>query len=153
MIHQLSDQVYFGDGHSPYDAMDQGIQLGAVINVAHHLRRRFDYFARMKNLPHEILYFRIARKDAGFVDDPYAASLMKLVDVCTTLGKLPILAHCQLGGHRGPTTGIFVAWYLAGQTAAALEQYHAKALELVPSLARGRNFYKSGIQWMKDHSA
>lgn len=157
MFHKLTERVWFGNWEAPFECIGQ---VGCIINVAHHFsgrRGRNVYWQRLESIPWDVLYYRLAKKDQHEIDEPYIFSLSSAVSSAVMAGRLPILTHCQMGGHRGPTSAIFVAWQLAGRKAAELDQLHAKVLELEPGLAttrirRGRNYYESMMRYCRGHS-
>jgi len=152
MIYKLTEQVWWGNWESPVEA---GRDVRCIINVAHSFSRRRGrnaYWARQEQVPWETITFRFAKKDRMDVTPEYLAAIASAVDSAVLLGKLPILTHCQMGGHRGPTTALFVAWHLAGRTRSAFNELHAKALKLFPRLANGSNFYKSTLAFCEVNS-
>ncbi len=143
MIYKLTDKVWWGNWESPVEA---GREVRCIINVAHSFSRRRGrnaYWARMEQVPWDTITFRFAKKDRMDVTPEYLSWLAAAADIAVQGGKLPILTHCQMGGHRGPTSAIFVAWHLDGRTRDALEYLHNRALALFPRLANGSNYYKS----------
>ena len=147
MIYKLTDKVWWGNWQAPVECVGQ---VGTIINVAHSFsarRGRNLYWANLEKVRWDVLYFRLAKKDRQDIDAKYAAALAKAVDAAMLLDKLPILTHCQMGGHRGPTSAIFAAWHLSGRTHDALDRLHARALELFPKLANGSNYYKSTLAY------
>ncbi len=147
MIYKLTDQVWWGNWESPVEA---GRQVKCIINVAHSFSRRRGrnaYWARLEQVPWTNIYFRLALKDRMDVTPQYMNALAAAVDSAVHLDSLPILTHCQMGGHRGPTSAIFVAWHLDGRTRADLDRHHSKALKLFPRLANGSNYYKSTLAY------
>ena len=153
MLWNLTEDVWFGDGHAPFEAIDNGLPVGAIINVAHHLRSRYNYWQRLGKIRHDILFLRLAKKDREDIDDVYANAMASFVDSCVLMCKLPIVTHCQMGGHRGPTSAIFVAWHLAGRTHRSLDRLEKRAIAFRPRLVRGRNYYRSTMAWCREHSA
>lgn len=152
MIHKLTDQVWFGNWSAPFECIGQ---VGSIINVAHNFserRGRHVYWQRLREIPHTTMYFRLARKDRENVDDKYLFQLECILDAVENAGKLPLLTHCQLGGHRGPTSAIMSAWYLGNLKRELLVELQERALTLVPGLARGRNYYQSAMRLMMEQS-
>lgn len=152
MIHKLTEQVWWGNWQAPTECIGK---IGCIINVAHSFSRRRGrnlYWANLERVQWEVLYFRFAKKDRQDIDDNYAAAVASAVDTAKLLGKFPILTHCQMGGHRGPTSAIFAAWHLAGRSRLALDSLHARALELFPRLANGSNYYKSTLAYCEKAS-
>jgi hypothetical protein len=153
MIYKLCEEVWWGNWQAPAECVGQ---VGTIINVAHSFSRRKGrnlYWANLEKMQWEVLYFRLAKKDRMDIDDKYAAVLSSFVDSAVLLHKFPILTHCQMGGHRGPTSAIFVAWHLAGRKTAALRNLHMEALRLFPRLANGSNYYKSTLAYCEAHSS
>lgn len=153
MLQKLTDQVWFGNWEAPFECIGQ---VGTIINVAHHFnprRGRDAYWRMLEDLPWDVLYFRLAKKDRQDIDDAYAVQL-----ACATLAaleskRLPILCHCQMGHHRGPTAALYVAWHLSEQSRTVFEQLHARLLELSPGLdMRGRNYYRSTVEFIRKNS-
>jgi hypothetical protein len=152
MIHKLTEQVWFGNWEAPFECIGK---VGTIINIAHHFSPRHGrdvYWSKLKELPHHVLYFRLSKKDREDVDAHYMSALCQVVHIAFQSKKLPILTHCQLGGHRGPTSAIIAAWELAGRGMNDLQKLHARALQLVPGLARGRNYYHSSMDIMGEWS-
>lgn len=141
MFKQLTEQVYFGNWESPQELAGK---VKTVINVAHNFsnrRGRNRYWADLESMPWETFYVRLAKKDRQDCDQHYFITLSTVVILAQNNGKLPILCHCQMGGHRGPSSAIAAAFVLAGGR--GLDELHARAIELCPGLARGRNYYRS----------
>lgn len=153
MIHQLTSDIWFGDWQSPFECLGQ---VGGIINVAHHFsprRGRSVYWSRLAELRHDVLYFRLSRKDREDVDEAYLWALESAKVLSRSLRPgLPILVHCQLGGHRGPSAALWLAWTDGYRTRAAFAELHQRALELVPSLARGRNYYRSLLAYIGERT-
>lgn len=139
MIYQLNQHVYWGDWKSPVEAA--GV-VGAVFNVAHSFSRRRlrnIYWADLERVDWRTFYVRLALKDAMEATPEYCAALEQTALIAKHLGKLPILCHCQMGGHRGPTAAVFVSWVLGGKTRAAYDEA-CKALRAIkPNWGLGRN--------------
>lgn len=151
MFHQVSENVYFGNWESPFECR----AAQAIINVAHHFserRGRNTYFGRHAEIPWTTFYTRLALKDRHDVTNEYMWALCSTIRTAATLKKLPILTHCQMGGHRGPSSAICAEWVLNGCTKESLDRAHRKVLELHPNLARGRNYYHSLIAWCESQS-
>ena len=152
MIHRLTDQVWWGNWQAPSECVGQ---VGCIINVAHSFSRRRGrnaYWANLERVQWEVMYFRLAKKDRMDIDDQYADALASVVDTALTMRKVPILTHCQMGGHRGPTSALFVAWHIADRRGAALDELHRRALSLFPRLANGSNYYKSTLAYCERNS-
>ena len=152
MYHKLTDKVWFGNWESVVECAGEA---QCIINVAHNFserRGRNAYWQRLEAMPYTTLYYRIAKKDCEDVDDNYMLALTAAVDIAAHANKFPILTHCQMGGHRGPSAAIFVAWHLGGCTQAVLSLAHNRALQLHPGLAKGRNYYRSLLRYCERHS-
>lgn len=149
MFKHVNENVYFGNWTSPLE-----VPANCIINVAHcfsERRGRNRYYANMEQVPWRTLQFRHAKKDGDEVTDEYMEVLCQMADMAVKLGKLPILCHCQMGGHRGPTSSIVVAWHLQGRK--GLEEIHSRVLELAPGLnkmrERGRAYYRTSMEWCR----
>ena len=152
MIHQLTPQVWFGNWAAPFECIGQ---VGAIINVAHHFsvrRGRNVYWSRLQELPHGVLYFRLARKDQDNVDDRYLTALNSAKVSARSQSTLPILTHCQMGGHRGPSSALWLAWMDTDRSRTSFDVLHERVLELVPGLARGRNYYQSLVAYIRERT-
>lgn len=152
MIHKLTPQVWFGNWEAPSECIGQ---VGTIINVAHNfsLRKgRRVYWDRLKDVKHEVFYARLAKKDREDWDENYYFALAHIVRAAQQLNKFPILTHCQLGGHRGPSSAIFTAWMLGPCTLSRFEQLHDETLRLCPRLARGSNYYHSMLKMCRDRA-
>ena len=148
MLKKLTDQVWFGNWQAPQECLGE---VGTIINVAHNFskrRGRSGYWADLRNIPHEVFYVRLALKDRQDVSHEYLTAFFRAVDSAVTLGKLPILTHCQMGGHRGPTSALLAAWHLAGRSKWSLENLHDDLVELSPGIVNGRNYYQSSLAYM-----
>ncbi len=143
MICKLTDQVWFGNWEAPFECIGE---VGTIINVAHHFnpgRGRNAYFAKLESLPWDVYYTRLALKDRHDVTPVYCDALRSVVLHARDLGKLPILTHCQMGGHRGPSSGIAAAYFLSDGKPDTLKALHDRTIELCPGLLRGRNYYRT----------
>ena len=154
MNFQLDTNVWFGNWESPLELKDKA---KTIINVAHHFskrRLRNVYWQNLQELPWDIYYVRMAKKDWDTVDAIYFISLVKSIEIGIALNKLPILCHCQMGGHRGPTAGVCAAWILNGKTNEALDYFTNKATQLRPSYAKcvETPYRKSMMEMMRKYS-
>lgn len=154
MNFQLDDNVWFGNWEAPFELKDK---VKTVVNVAHHFsvrRGRNVYWAKLQELPWDIFYIRMAKKDWDFVDNSYFTNFVSTLENAISLNKLPILCHCQMGAHRGPTAGICAAWILDGKTTSALDHFIDKATQLRPRYARcvETPYRKSMIEFMRQNS-
>lgn len=140
MIKQVSDKVWFGDKPSPWEG-----EWGSIINAAHSLRR--PYWSDLGKLPHQTWYFRLALPDAEHASLSHIRMLELTLDGIQGAGKLPLLCHCRMGGHRGPMTAMFSHWHWAGRTRAAFAWANERVFGLVPGLARHtfRRGYKTSL--------
>jgi len=120
VIHQLSNLVCFGDCGAIKDAHS----FRSIINVAHNCRRH--YWKDLPHIPWEIWTFRLALPDAYEVDDSYILAFVSILDAIKQADKLPLLCHCRMGGHRGPTAAIFASWHYGGRKTKNLVNYIAE---------------------------
>jgi hypothetical protein len=144
MFKRLTDEVWYGNAESPFETIGQ---VKAILNVAH--RFRSGYFERLGTIPYEVMYVRLAKKDREDVDQPYLSALAWLAKYVKDTMKLPILCHCRMGGHRGPSSALAIAYFLSGN----LEALHERLLVLSPGLVRGRNYYRSILELLRRHDA
>ena len=152
MHYKLTDTVSWGNWTAPNETIGQ---FNTIINVAHHFsprRGRNVYWANLQNLPHTIYYYRIALRDRDDITPEYANALASAIDASRQSNKLPILTHCQMGGHRGPSAAMFTAWHLGGRKANEFETLHKRTLELFPRLENGSNYYHSTLDYCRSHS-
>ena len=140
MIYKLTDQVWFGDANSPREACDS---VKSIINVAHGIRRRFYY--DINEIDRYAFYVRIPRADREVWDDSYFSLFESVADMIVAKHLVPVLCHCQLGGHRGPSAAIAMGWFLAGKTQQSLYTLNEEAWRLTgkPPMvdAKGRGRY------------
>ena len=116
MIEQLSDQVFYGD----VDAIKQSPRpFRSLINVAHNLRRH--YWNAAGSLPHDIWTMRAALPDATYAPPSHLEAILRFADEAVRNDKAPILCHCRMGGHRGPSTALLVHWHLSGRNLEVFE--------------------------------
>jgi len=151
---QLDSNVWFGDWNSPIELKDT---VKTVINVAHHFsvrRLRNVYWQNLEQLPWDIFYVRMAKKDHDSVNVEYLEAFEQVVLQAVKLNKLPILCHCQMGAHRGPTSGVAAAWILNGKTNKALDRFLSRATELSPKYARSVEtpYRKTMVELMRSKS-
>lgn len=147
MICKLSANVMYGNWESPGECIGK---VGTIINVAHSFSRRRGrniYWAYLEKVHWDVFYVRLAMKDRMEMTREYFISLVEITVLAIKLGKLPILCHCQMGGHRGPTAAIVVACTLGEGT---FKDLLATALKLKPGLARGREYFKSMCRLMEE---
>lgn len=148
MIIAISKDIYFGNWESPLEL--PGVR--SIINVAHSFsarRGRNLYWANLERVPWTTLYFRFARKDGQAVDDTYMACLTSAVMSIAASNAFPLLTHCQMGGHRGPTAAMFAFWCLNGQSKDALQEGFNRIKSVRPGFGEGRNkdYHESLYQW------
>jgi len=153
-LFHLTSDVWWGDYEA---AAHVGQEVKAIINVAHSFsvrRGRNVYWANLERVNWRTLYFRIAKKDAEEFTPHYAQSLAAVVDIVSHNAAFPLLCHCQMGGHRGPSAAIFSAWHLGGRKLSHLESLNAKAMEFFPPLSRSRDggYYKSMLPLLRSLS-
>lgn len=154
MNFQLDTNVYFGNWESPFELKDK---VKTVVNVAHRFserRMRNVYWQKLQELPWDIYYVRLAKKDWDSVDEIYFNALVKGIEIGIEMNKFPILCHCQMGGHRGPTAGVCAAWILNGKTEKALDYFIDKATIFRPKYARcvETPYRKSMVEMMRKYS-
>jgi protein-tyrosine phosphatase len=154
MNFQLDDNVYFGNHSAP---IELGGKVKTVINVAHAFssrRGRNIYFKNLEEMPWDTFYVRLAKKDRQKVDNKYFNTIESCIEQAVKLNKVPILCHCQMGGHRGPTVGIMAAWILNGRTKECLDHFIVKATELRPRYAKSENtaYRRTMTQIMRERS-
>jgi len=128
MIHKLTDRVWFGDARAP---MEAGNQVCAVLNVAHVIRRKWDY--DLNAIPHGVAYFRLASPDREPLTLRYLERFLAVVRLLENLNretKLPVLTHCQFGGHRGPASAIATAFLFEDNSLSNLKRLDARAFEM-----------------------
>ena len=146
MIHPISQHVWFGDKPSVAESVARGEGgAKAVINVAHSIRK--PYWGDLGSLPWDVWYLRLALPDAHAADRQYLEALEMFVICCATAGKTPILCHCRVGGHRGPTAGIFAAWVLGHRKRVALYAAIEQVLRFRPGYNKPhtRRVYRDSV--------
>jgi hypothetical protein len=137
MYVQVAPSVYYGNWQAPVELVGK---VGTVINVAHSFSRRRGrnaYWADLERVQWEVFYTRLARKDGQHCDEAYYRAFRQVVESARDLGKLPILTHCQMGGHRGPTAAIAALFILGYRTEAAFLYAKAAVLNRATGLAKG----------------
>ena len=123
MIYKMSEQVWWGDKPSIEESMGK---VGSIINVAHAIRK--PYWQNVSKLDWDVWYFKLASPDREELSEEYMIALASVVDAIRIGDKFPLLCHCRMGGHRGPTAALFAYWHLSGRT---------------------RKAFNDGIQWME----
>lgn len=139
MIHRLNEHVFWGDWKAAVEAVGT---VQSVFNVAHSFSRRRGrnaYWADLERVDWRTFYVRLALKDAMQADAAYCVALEQAALTARSLGKLPILCHCQMGGHRGPSSAVLVAWTLGGKTRAAFDAAIGAVRAVKPGFGQGRN--------------
>jgi hypothetical protein len=154
MLQRLNDNVYWGDWKSPVEAVGK---VQSVFNVAHSFSRRRGrnlYWSELEKIDWRTFYVRLSLKDAMEASPDYCRALEQAALTAKALGKLPILCHCQMGGHRGPSSAVLVSWVLGGKTRYAFEQALAGVLSVKPGFGTGRNngYYGSVMRHCRDNS-
>lgn len=117
MIRKVSRDIWFGDKPSVQEALGE---VQAIINVAHSLRR--PYWGDLGKLHWNVYYIRMAIPDRVPVTDEYCNMLACAIDGIQANGKFPLLCHCRVGHHRGPTAAFFAYWHLHGRTGTAFRE-------------------------------
>lgn len=115
MINKLSDYVWWGDKPSVQESLGR---FKSVINVAHSIRR--PYWQNLNNLHWQVWYFRLASPDREPLPESHMDGLISVLEAIRVGGKLPLLCHCKMGGHRGPSTALLAHWHLSGRTEESL---------------------------------
>lgn len=150
MINKLSELVWYGDKPSVGESLGQ---VKSVINVAHRIRK--PYWADLGKLDWTVWYFRLALPDANEATDDYLISLSYVVNAISTGQKLPVLCHCRMGGHRGPTAALFVHWHLQGRTKIAFDEGYERLVQFRSKYAvdSDRRIYRrSVLRYCVEHS-
>jgi len=132
VIHQLSDLVCFGDCGAIKDAHN----FRSIINLAHNCTR--DYWKNVRYIPWETWTFRLASPDPIEVNEQYIDSFVAILDSIKRADKLPLLCHCRMGGHRGPTAAIFASWHYEGRKTKDLVDYIAAVQTVKPRYVEKR---------------
>jgi len=155
MNFQLDENVWFGDWNSPMELKDK---VKTIINVSHHFsvrKERNVYWKNLEYIPWTTFYVRLAKKDHDVVDERYFLCLESAITQAVLLDKLPMLCHCQMGAHRGPTAAVVAAWVLNGKTKKNLDFFVEKATSLRHRYARHVDtpYRKTMIELMMQHSS
>jgi protein-tyrosine phosphatase len=138
MNFKLDDNVLFGNWTAPIELIGE---YKTIINVGHKFARSKEtYWDNLKKIPYEVFYVRLAEKDHRRIDIDYFRAFESTVLQAKAMGKLPILCHCQLGAHRGPTSAIAASWILGGKRKDHLEELIARTTELRSRYARTIDF-------------
>lgn len=133
MLRMVTADVWYGDR---FAVRECGWKTGTILNVAHTCRKHPEYWEDVGRLHSEVAYLRMAKRDRQPWNDEYPCQLWYTLEYAT----LPILTHCQMGGHRGPTAAIFAAWMLNKRRGVFLEETLAQVQAQIPHLqldARG----------------
>jgi hypothetical protein len=138
MIYKLTDQVWWGDRHAISEAPTQ---IHSVLNVSHN--QRGSYFNSMKQLPQEVPYFRLGRKDRYEMDVEYLRALNGVADIIIANKWYPCLVHCLVGGHRSPGAAVFLGWRIANRSLEALGKLRAEMLRLRSDVAINQPYHRS----------
>lgn len=110
MITSMSPLVLYGDVEA---IKDPERPFRSVINAAHNLRRH--YWNAAGQLPHSVWTMRLALPDAERASVEQLQLICAFADFAAKADKAPILCHCRMGGHRGPSTALLVHWHLSGR--------------------------------------
>ena len=110
MIWRMSEQVWFGDKPS---VVEDSTTVRSIINVAHSIRK--PYWENVGSLSWDIWYFKMACPDRVCPDELYLKAFVQIVEAVKIGGRFPLLCHCRVGGHRGPTAAVFAYWVLSGR--------------------------------------
>jgi len=124
---EFAPGIWFGDAFGISDMKDTA---QSVINVAHHIRRKYSYWKNLGGLDWHTWYFRLASPDRNELDVNYIHALENILDSVDEANKYPLLCHCQMGGHRGPAAALFAAWHVNGRD--NLEAWVQRMQELRP---------------------
>ena len=158
MLHQLNDDVYFGNWQAPVEAAQI---CRSIINVAHSFsarRGRNAYWAELEKVKWETFYTRLAKKDGQLIDEAYWQAFKQAVMSARYLDKLPLLTHCQMGGHRGPTAAVAASFILSGFKRSVLQDSLAKVLAISSGLRRGEgrpgghNYHRSMLAFCESEA-
>ena len=109
MIIKFTEDIWFGDKPSIAEGRDE---IKSVVNVAHNLRQ--PYWNNVGKLPWDVWYFRLASPDREHLTKEYIDALGEIIYGIRNANKFPLLCHCRMGGHRGPTTAMYAAWCIGG---------------------------------------
>jgi len=148
LFQKLTEEVWYGNADAPFETIGQ---VGCIINVAHNVPR--NYCRRLTHIPYDTMYLRLAKKDADYVDSVYLMTLAQLAESARWMKRMPILTHCRMGKHRGPTSALAVAFFLSDKKRATFEALHAKLLTQRPGLrnakAPGAMYYVTTVELLR----
>lgn len=109
MIVKITPDIWFGNKPSVVESLGE---VKSIINVAHRIRR--PYWDDLKKLDWRVWYFRLASPDREVLDPEYMIAMENILVSIKNANKFPLLCHCLMGGHRGPTAAFFAAFFLDG---------------------------------------
>lgn len=142
MIVKIDRRIWYGDKPSVVESLGR---VGSIINVAHVLRR--PYWRDLKKLDWTVWYFRLALPDRVEADDAYCRAFENIISSIEQADKFPILCHCRVGGHRGPTAAFFAYWCLNGKTQAAFQAGLVAMEQKLPGFSKphSRRIYRQTV--------
>jgi len=140
MIVKFTDRIWFGDKPSIEEGRNE---IKSVINVAHNLKQ--PYWNNVGKLPWDVWYFRLASPDRAELPYNYITALAGVVNGIAAGAKFPLLCHCRMGGHRGPTAALFASWVL--DSSRSVEHWIEKMQKYEPGFLEKpeRRVYRSQI--------
>lgn len=149
MIKQLNEKVWFGN----WTSIQELQSAKSVINVAHAFsvrRGRNIYWARLASMDWRVMYFRLALKDAHPVTDGYCSAFSAIVSSIAHAEAFPLLCHCQMGGHRGPSAALHASVLLGYDLEKTIEDVR----RLAPGLGHskrpgGQAYYESTVESLR----
>ncbi len=140
MLVKLTPDIWFGDKRSVAESRGK---IRSIINVAHVIRQ--PYWSNLESLDWKIWYFKLACPDRVAVNYEYMHAMEGILRFIDEAQKFPLLCHCQLGKHRGPTAAFFAAYTLDGSC--RLEYWLAEMDRLVPKFSKfdERKVYRKAV--------
>jgi len=133
MIEPLTDQIWFGDKPSVHERLNN-IKPKAILNVASTIKR--PYWSEIGKRDWRVWYFNMGSPDREYVDDNYFNALGFVLDAVKTGDKFPLLCHCRMGGHRGPSAAVFAYWHYASRSVESLDRILHHMFVLRPRYAK-----------------
>ena len=152
MFVKLTDHVWYGNWQAPLECAQTA---GSIINVAHHFRPsrgRDAYWRNLAAIPHTVPLFRLARRDKDEFTADYANELIGAIEIIKQSNAFPLLTHCQMGGHRGPSAAVFAAWHLGGRGAEWLSYLVQSAFPCYTEETKG-NYRRTMIAYCRSRCA